>query len=103
MEKIQWLMMGAFIVGLGLAVYKLYLFFPKTRLKDDDTTPESVALLEKILVETDNNYPHLTHEALYAQMRQHREFDPQHFWRFNENRLYHLIDHYRFKESTFRR
>jgi len=96
-------MMGAFIAGLGLAVYKLYLFFPKTRLKDDDTTLQSVALLEKILVETDTNYPHLTHEALYVQMQQHPQFDPQHFWRFNENRLHHLINQYRFTNPTFRR
>lgn len=95
--------MVAFIGGLVLAFYKLYLFFPKTQLKDDDTTPQSVALLEKILVETDTNYPHLTHEALYQKMKEHPEFDPQHFWRFNENRLHHLIEHYQVKEPLFRR
>jgi hypothetical protein len=36
-------------------------------------------------------------------MRAHPEFDSTHFWRFNENRLRHLIEHYRFKEPNFRR
>ena len=98
---IEWIMMGAFIAGLGLSVWKLYYFFPTKRLDDDDTTPESIELLERIMVESD--VPGQDHGALYKAMLSHPEFDPEHFWRFNENRLYHLIEHYRFKEPSFRR
>jgi hypothetical protein len=100
MTNIQWIMMGAFVAGLGLSVWKLYAFMPMKQLADDDTTPESVALLERIMVESHS--PERDHTALYEAMLAHPEFDPHHFWRFNENRLHHLIMHYRFKEPDFR-
>jgi len=100
---IEWIMMGAFIAGLGLSVWKLYAFMPMKRLPDDDTTPESVALLERIMVECNNAHEHLDEESLYQLMCEHHEFDHKHFWRFNENRLRHLIEHYRLKDPNFRR
>lgn len=101
MTTIEWMMMGAFVLGLGLSVWKLYYFFPTKRLADDDTTPESVALLEKIMVES--NAPGMEHAALYEAMVNHPDFDAEHFWRFNPNRLHHLIEGYRFKDPEFRR
>ncbi|HZF70990.1 hypothetical protein [Sulfuricurvum sp.] len=103
MKTIEWIMMGAFVGGLVLAFYKLYLFFPKTRLADDDMTPESVELLERIMVECNNSHSHLDEESLFQMMTVHHDFDSKHFWRFNENRLRHLIEHYRLKEPNFRR
>lgn len=100
MKPIEWIMMAAFVGGLGLAFWKLYLFFPKTPLADDDTTPESVELLERIMVESYREG--ISHSELYQAMQSHRDFDPKHFWRFNENRLRHLIEHYRFKDPNFR-
>lgn len=100
MTKIQWIMVGAFVAGLGLSVWKLYYFFPTKRLADDDTTPESVELLERIMIESYSEG--ISHTELYEAMQAHRDFDPKHFWRFNENRLRHLIEHYRFKDPSFR-
>jgi hypothetical protein len=100
MKSIQWIMMAAFIAGLALSLYKVYLFLPQKPLADDDTTPESVALLEQIMVES--NQKGMSDEELYEKMLTHPEFDPKHFWRFNENRLRHLIEHYRLKEPSFR-
>lgn len=97
--KIEWIMMAAFIGGLILGVWKVYMFFPKTRLKDDDTTPESVERLEQIMIESYTAGMNRT--QLYEAMTKHPDFDPVHFWRFNENRLIHLIDHYRFKYPGF--
>ncbi len=97
---IEWIMMGSFVGGMGLAGWKLYAFFPSKRLADDDTTPESVELLERIMIESHS--PKQSHTELYEAMRDHPEFDPRHFWRFNENRLRHLIEHYRFKDPDFR-
>lgn len=93
--------MAAFIAGLALSLYKVYLFLPQKPLADDDTTPESIALLEKIMVESHTEG--ISNEALYEEMLAHSEFDSKHFWRFNENRLRHLIEHYRLKEPNFRR
>ncbi|MBD3799380.1 hypothetical protein [Sulfuricurvum sp.] len=99
MKTIEWIMMGAFIGALGLSIWKVYAFFPNKRLSDDDTTPESVELLERIMVESYRKG--ISHSELYEAMLAHPDFDPKHFWRFNENRLRHLIDHYRFKDPNF--
>lgn len=99
---IEWIMMGAFIAALGLSVWKLYYFFPTKRLIDDDTTPESVELLERIMVDCDRAFPESDEETLFQKMVHHADYDPQHFWRFNQNRLRHLVARYRLKDSNFR-
>lgn len=103
MKPIELIMMLAFAGGLVLTLYKVYLFLPQKPLADDDTTPESVELLERIMVECNNAHSHLDEESLFQMMTQHHDFDSKHFWRFNENRLRHLIEHYRLKEPNFRR
>lgn len=93
-------MMLAFAGGLVLTLYKVYLFLPQKPLEDDDTTSSSIEALEKIMVES--NRDGITEEELFVKMRNHPEFDTKHFWRFNPNRLRHLIDNYRLKEPNFR-
>lgn len=103
MKTIEWIMLAAFIGGLGLAVAKFYLFFPSKQLHDDDTTPEAVEKLTRIMVETNLNYPGLSEEELLEKMKEHSDFDADHFWRFNHNRLRLLIERYRFSDPGFRR
>ena len=100
MKTIEWLMMLAFIAGLGLSAWKIYHFLPSKPLEDDDTTSSSIEVLEKIMAES--NYAGITEEELFEKMRNHPEFDSKHFWRFNPNRLRHLIQDYRLKEPNFR-
>ena len=69
MKTIEWIMMAAFIAGLALSLYKVYLFLPQKPLADDDTTPESVALLERIMVECNNAREHLDEESLFQMMK----------------------------------
>lgn len=102
MSVIEWGMLGAFVVALGLSSWKMVAFLPSKPLADDDTTTESVELLEKILIETDRETPSLDDESLYRAMMRHPLFDSKHFWRFNENRLHQLIEGYRFKDPNFR-
>jgi hypothetical protein len=54
------------------------------------------------MVECNSTHPNLDEESLYQRMTAHHDFDSNHFWRFNENRLRHLITHYRLKEPDFR-
>ncbi len=103
MKTIEWIMMGAFIGALGLSVWKFYHFFPSKPLSDDDTTPEAVAKLTRIMIETDLDYPGLSEEELLEKMAEHSDFDADHFWRFNQNRLRLLIERYRFSDPGFRR
>lgn len=103
MDIIQWIMLGAFISAVGLSILKLYVFFPNKPLLDDDTTPQAVAKLQTLMVECDRLYPHLDEEALFQAIVKHPDFDSVFFWRFNPNRLRHLIDAYRFQHPDFRR
>ena len=97
---IEWIMMGLFVGALGLSVWKLYLFFPNKQLPDDDTTPESTALLIRIMIES--NHPGMSEEKLFESMLTHPDFDREHFWRFKHNRLRQLIAHHRFSDPQFR-
>ena len=101
MKTVELIMMIAFVGGLAISLYKIYLFLPQKPLADDDTTPESVTQLEKIMVES--HAEGMSNEALYEKMLSHPEFDTKHFWRFNPNRLRHLIQNYRLKNPNFRR
>ncbi len=100
MKTVEIIMIAAFISALVLSLYKIYLFLPQKPLADDDTTPESVALLEKIMVES--NRENMSEEILLEVMMVHAEFDKEHFWRFNLNKLQQLIRSYRLKEPSFR-
>lgn len=101
MSTVEWLMMGAFIAGLGLSGWKVYAFIPSKPLADDDTTPESIATLEKLMLVSNNDG--LTEEELFDKILTHPDFNKAHFWRFNPNRLRHLIQDYRLKDPSFRR
>lgn len=103
MDMIQWIMLGAFIGAVGLSILKLYVFFPNKPLLDDDTTPQAVEKLISIMVECNRLNPDLDAENLFQRMIEHPDFDSALFWRFNLNRLLHLIQDYRFKDPTFRR
>ena len=102
MEWIRYAMMVAFVLALALSLWKLYAFIPSKPLADDDTTSASVAVLEQIMIECEASHPNRSEEELLAAMMEHPLFDQDHFWRFNLNRLRHLIVHYRFRDPSFR-
>lgn len=102
MEMIQWIMLSAFIIAVGLSVLKLSVFFSNKPLLDDDTTPQAVETLLHIMVECDRLYPQLDEEQLFQKIIEHSDFDATFFWRFNLNRLQHLIRDYRLKHPHFR-
>lgn len=100
MTTIEWLMIGAFIAGFGLSGWKVYAFLPDKPLQDDDTTLQAVEILEKIMIESNSNG--MSEEKLFEKMLIHPDFNKDHFWRFNPNRLRHLIQDYRLKDPNFR-
>lgn len=102
MDAIQWIMMAAFISAVGLSILKLYVFLPNKPLLDDDTTSQAIEKLQAIMIKCDHLHPDLDEEALFQKMTEHPDFDSTFFWRFNLNRLRHLIEDYRLKEPNFR-
>ncbi|MFT7860735.1 MAG: hypothetical protein ABXS93_07345 [Sulfurimonas sp.] len=90
------IMMIFFIGFLIISVWKIYAFLPNERLRDDDTTPEAKEkLLELVLQTIQNNHPEISLNELYEEVKAHENFDGEHFWRFNPNKLKHLLEeHY---------
>ena len=95
-------MMSGFIGMLVISIAKLYVFLPNKPLPNDERDPQSVEKLQRIMVECNQINPNIDTEALFQKMIQHKDFDPKYFWRFNLNRLLHLIEDYRFKDPNFR-
>jgi len=85
-------MMIAFLLGLGLSAWKMYKFMPTKQLKDDDTTPQAqTELMDLILKIIKGSHGELTEKELHEMVQKHEDFDKEHFWRFNENKLRQLL------------
>ncbi|QOP40632.1 hypothetical protein [Sulfurimonas marina] len=85
-----------FFIGLFLiSFWKIYAFLPNEQLSDDDNTPEAKAELLKIVLKViQNSKPSLTLNELYEKVKNDESFDREHFWRFNPNKLHHLLQYY---------
>jgi len=97
------LMMFFFIVLLVLSIWKIYAFLPNEQLKDDDTTIEVQARLEKIMLDViHSSKGNIKIEILFSTMKEHPEFDKKKYWRFNLNKLNHLLEAYYAKHLDVR-
>lgn len=85
-------MMIAFVILLSVTMYKVYAFLPNKALEDDDTTKESQEELEAIILKIiKNKGDDLTNNELFELVKNDVDFDKEHFWRFNQNRLNQLL------------
>lgn len=96
---IQTLMLIFFILFLILSIGKIWAFLPNEQLEDDDTTEEARAELLRVmlLVIKEAKGERLSKKGLYEKMKRHKEFNTKRFWRFNLNRLKHLLNAYYLK------
>jgi len=89
------LMMGFFVIALAGSIWKIWAFMPNKQLIDDDTTPESQAKLEvvllKVIHETEGK---LNEKELFEAILIDEEFDKELFWRFNLNKHINLLNAY---------
>ena len=93
--NIQTLMMIFFIIFLIISIWKIYAFLPNKQLKDDDTTKESQDELINLMINVvSQSNGKLSTKELFEIMSTHEDFDKQHYWRFNQNRLNHLLGLY---------
>jgi hypothetical protein len=74
-------------------MWKIYVFLPDKVLADDDTNKKATAELEAIML-TCITKPSMTNQELFNAMKEHKDFDKKHYWRFNQNRLNHLLHTY---------
>lgn len=98
MGTIEWIMMAAFVLALGLSMWKLWAFLPNEPLPDDDTTEEALdkltAVMSAVILELGTHGRELTNRSVFDAMQVHPDFDREHFWRFNPNKLNNLIIRY---------
>ncbi|WP_345980850.1 hypothetical protein [Sulfurimonas sp. HSL3-2] len=99
-EHIPSLMMAGFILFLVLSLWKVYKFLPNKQLEDDDNTIESIEQLTCIMLAVIKNYDTPpTHNELFIAITEHNDFDKEHFWRFNQNKLNNLLLKYYAKNN----
>lgn len=85
-------MMIAFVFALIVSIWKVYKFMPRKALHDDDTTPQAqMELMDLILKIIKGSHGELTEKELHEMVKEHEDFDNDHFWRFNENKLKQLL------------
>jgi len=84
-----------FVIFLILSIWKIYAFLPNKQLKDDDTTDDSYNELISLMIKViKNNGSDIDAKTLYIKMTEDEDFDNEHFWRFNHNRLNQLLNRY---------
>ena len=86
-------MLILFIILLVLSIWKIYAFLPNKALEDDDTTQDSYDELVKLMIQViKKNSEDIDAKNLYIKITEDENFDKKHFWRFNQNRLNHLLN-----------
>jgi len=96
--EISTIMMIIFIIALIISMWKIYVFLPNKVLADDDTNKKAVAELEDIML-TCITKSSMSNQELFMAMKEHKDFDEKHYWRFNQNRLNHLLHTYFVKNA----
>ncbi|NOQ29966.1 MAG: hypothetical protein GQ570_02460 [Helicobacteraceae bacterium] len=89
------LMMIFFVIALVISIWKIYVFLPDRTLADDDRTEASESeLIELMLKAIKNSSKVPILSELYEAIENDEGFDKKHYWRFNQNRLNQLLNHY---------
>lgn len=93
--NLQTIMMVLFILLLIVSLWKIYAFLPNKELVDDDTTEASQEELTNLILNAiKKSDGKLSSMELFESVINDSNFDKKHYWRFNQNRLNKLLEHY---------
>ncbi|MDA7817829.1 hypothetical protein N9A28_06530 [Sulfurimonas sp.] len=68
---------------------------PNKELIDDDRTKNSQKELMKLILHViKNSDGNLSEKELFEEIKNNDDFDKEHYWRFNQNRLNQLLNSY---------
>ncbi len=99
--SISTIMLGFFIILLVLSIWKIWAFLPNKQLADDDTTQEAQEKLEALMLKVIHEHQgKLSEKELFEAMHADSNFDKKLFWRFNLNKLIHLLQSYYAKNEN---
>jgi len=89
-------LMLIFFIGLFLiSFWKIYAFLPNEQLPDDDNTPQAREEITKVILQViQKSRADISLNELYEKIKSDEDFDEKHFWRFNPNKLHHLLEYY---------
>ncbi len=88
-------MMIFFILSLVASIWKIWAFLPNKALEDDDRTEASEKELFSLMVKVIKSKKGMLNEKeLFSLMKSDKDFDSKRYWRFNQNRLNHLLQEY---------
>ncbi|WP_415251750.1 hypothetical protein [Sulfurimonas sp.] len=87
------LMMIVFIFAFIISIWKIYPFLQTRTLADDDTTLEAQAELVKFVLKHlgDEDKETVNTKELLEKIKNDTDFNKEHFWRFNQNKLNQLL------------
>ena len=85
------IMILIFVFAFVVSMWKIYAFLPNKQLTDDDTTPKAQAELLKIILKYLDK-ENVNTKELVEKVKNDEEFDKEHFWRFNENKLIQILN-----------
>jgi len=89
------IMLVFFLFLLTISIWKIWAFLPNKALADDDKTEESESELTRVMIKViKNNQGELDEKELFLKITEDESFDSKLFWRFNLNRLKHLLHAY---------
>ena len=95
------IMLGFFIILLVLSIWKIWAFLPNKQLADDDTTQEAQEKLEALMLKVIQEHQgKLSEKELFEAMKTDSNFDRKLFWRFNPNKLTHLLQRFYAKHKN---
>jgi len=88
-------MMIFFIISLVASIWKIWAFLPNKALEDDDRTEASEKELLALMINIIKSKRGMINEKeLFSLMKSDETFDTKRYWRFNQNRLNHLLQEY---------
>ena len=87
------LMLVFFTLSFIVSIWKIYPFLQTRVLEDDDTTEASQEELLKIILKYyDKDEVNPDTKKLLEKIKADADFDTNHFWRFNQNKLNQILN-----------
>ena len=88
------IMMFFFLALFVISIWKIYVFLPRKRLADDDTTQASQEELTRLMLDVISEKKGLLSEKeLFEAIKAKESFDAKHYWSLNQILMRYYLQH----------